>query len=459
MRDDLQCEYACLAEPPRRLFIVYLLLLRSIHTTSGRHPTKREGIVTSAIHHGRWIDDFGFLRSLARTCTTMATTAHGLRFLLIAWLTIEIICFQSVYVEKKGLLTKDSFFELSLSTSDDLSIPSRRDLIECLGSTLLIGAIVASPLTVDAAVVDETDNFGDNWWTSKVSPDLPPAPSLTQPQPHPTDEIVISVSKDELKQNGGLGLELGEVEFRTNIRVYVKSVAPGSMAEKLGIQKNWIVVSVDGKSAERTDVSGVAIMVNRAIKSQGSSAIEFQFRDPIIFQKKLNALSPGEGGEVTTQVAPAGDNTQRNVDGSVKAGRAVTGQSDQRLTVSQLIAPKMCNRGAQTDDLLEISYIGRVLDTGDIFDGSAISINGKGIPGRSNDVSIFFVLGKQPFGQFPPGWDVGLEGICVGERRRLTVPPVLAYGEVGLPRRGIPPNATLQYDVTLVSVNGLATPQ
>jgi hypothetical protein len=28
---------------------------------------------------------------------------------------------------------------------------------------------------------------------------------------------------------------------------------------------------------------------------------------------------------------------------------------------------------------------------------------------RGNDVSTFFVLGKQPFGQFPPGWDVGLE--------------------------------------------------
>jgi FK506-binding protein 2 len=119
----------------------------------------------------------------------------------------------------------------------------------------------------------------------------------------------------------------------------------------------------------------------------------------------------------------------------------------------------MCNRGAQTDDLLEISYIGRVLETGAIFDGSAVKINGEGIPGRGDDVVVYFVLGKQPFGQFPPGWDVGLEGICVGERRRLVVPPALAYGPLGLPRRGIPPNAALQYDVTLVSMNGLAMPQ
>ena len=49
--------------------------------------------------------------------------------------------------------------------------------------------------------------------------------------------------------------------------------------------------------------------------------------------------------------------------------------------------------------------------------------------------------------------------MCVGERRRLLIPPVLAYGKEGVPRRGIPPDATLQYDVSLLSVNGLALPK
>ena len=109
--------------------------------------------------------------------------------------------------------------------------------------------------------------------------------------------------------------------------------------------------------------------------------------------------------------------------------------------------------------MLEISYLGTVVETGVVFDGSAIRINGEAIPGRGNDVSLFFVLNKQPFGQFPPGWDVGLNGMCVGERRRVIIPPVLAYGSVGVPRRGIPPDSTLQYDITLVSINGLAMPQ
>lgn len=313
-----------------------------------------------------------------------------------------------------------------------------------------------------AVMTDETDNFADNYWSSANIPASGRSTS-SDSLPIPTDEIVVKVPKEDLRSKEGIGLELADVEFRTNRRVYVKSVSPGSPAERLGIQKDWIIVDINNETAERTNVQGVATMIYRASRSteDSSDSIEIRFRNPVIFRNQLKSLSSSPPDTVvTTQVAPAGDTTQRNQrDGSVKSGREVTEQSDQRLTVSQLIPPKMCNRGATDDDLLEISYIGRVLETGAIFDGSAVKINGQGIPGRGDDVSLFFVLGKQPFGQFPPGWDVGLAGMCVGERRRLLVPPVLAYGSKGLPRRGIPPDATLQYDVTLVSLNGLATPQ
>ncbi len=277
--------------------------------------------------------------------------------------------------------------------------------------------------------------------------------------------------------HGGLGLELTDFSFRSNFRVVIKTVAPNSLAEKLGIQPGWVVVSVNGADAERTNASGVAIYFSRAVKallndaSTSTSALKLTFRDPSIFRNELenfpsrassSTISNDENGAsitVSTKVAPAGDTTQRNTDGSVKSGASLTEQSDQIVTITQLVPPKICRRRATTDDLLEISYVGTVLETGAIFDGSAVKINGEAIPGRGNDISIFFVLGKQPFGQFPPGWDVGLDGMCVGERRRLVIPPVLGYGSVGIPRRGIPPNATLQYDVTLVSLNGLATPQ
>ena len=60
-----------------------------------------------------------------------------------------------------------------------------------------------------------------------------------------------------------------------------------------------------------------------------------------------------------------------------------------------------------------------------IFNGRAVKIQGEGIPGRGNNISVFSVLGKQPIGQFPPRWDLGLDGMCIGVRGRLIIPPVL----------------------------------
>jgi FKBP-type peptidyl-prolyl cis-trans isomerase len=361
---------------------------------------------------------------------------------------------------KYPILDTDADIKFTIETP--CNTHRRRDFLAF--STSIASAIVwQRPAPANAVITDETDRFADNFWSSS------PLSTKTSPSTStaiPSDEITFSLDKRELERSG-LGLELADVDFRTNLRVYVKSVGKGSYAERLGIQKDWIVVAVNGQSMERTNARGVAQYLAMALQSKGggdnnndnfdSGNVQITFRDPLLFQNKLNQLEPGSS--VTTQVAPSGDTTQRNADGSVKRGRTeTTTKVDQRVTVEQLIAPKSCSRGgAQVGDLVEISYTGRIYETGQIFDGSAVLIDEQGIPGRGNDVTIYFVLGKQPFGQFPPGWDVGLVGMCVQERRRILIPPVLGYGSTGVPKRGIPPDATLQYDVTLVSVNGLST--
>lgn len=49
------------------------------------------------------------------------------------------------------------------------------------------------------------------------------------------------------------------------------------------------------------------------------------------------------------------------------------------------------------------------------------------------------------------GWDQGVEGMCIGEKRKLTIPPELGYGDRGAGGL-IPPKATLVFEVELISV-------
>jgi FKBP-type peptidyl-prolyl cis-trans isomerase len=59
-----------------------------------------------------------------------------------------------------------------------------------------------------------------------------------------------------------------------------------------------------------------------------------------------------------------------------------------------------------------------------------------------------FTLGA---GQVIAGWDEGVKGMKVGGRRKLVLPPQLAYGEAGAPP-DIPPGSTLVFDVELLKV-------
>lgn len=63
--------------------------------------------------------------------------------------------------------------------------------------------------------------------------------------------------------------------------------------------------------------------------------------------------------------------------------------------------------------------------------------------------SFRFPLGE---GRVIRGWEQGVEGMRVGEQRRLVIPPDLAYGDRGTGDGAIPAGATLVFDVELLGV-------
>lgn len=92
---------------------------------------------------------------------------------------------------------------------------------------------------------------------------------------------------------------------------------------------------------------------------------------------------------------------------------------------------------AVAGDTLNVHYTGWLAD-GTKFDSS-----------YDRGQTYAFRLGA---GQVIAGWDQGLAGMKVGGKRRLIIPPSLAYGSSGY--GPIPGNATLKFEVDLVSING-----
>lgn len=84
----------------------------------------------------------------------------------------------------------------------------------------------------------------------------------------------------------------------------------------------------------------------------------------------------------------------------------------------------------------------RVHYTGWLADGTEFESSKGGRP-------LSFRIGT---GTAIKGWDQGVVGMKVGGKRKLVIPPDLAYGSKGSPSGKVPPGATLTFEVELVEV-------
>ena len=112
---------------------------------------------------------------------------------------------------------------------------------------------------------------------------------------------------------------------------------------------------------------------------------------------------------------------------------------EKQVTASGLtIVPVASGEGtAKAGDTVWVHYTGTLQSNGTKFDSSL----DRGEP-------INFTLGQ---GEVIKGWDEGIAGMKIGDKRQLIIPPTLGYGEKGA-GNVIPPNATLLFDVELVEI-------
>lgn len=113
-----------------------------------------------------------------------------------------------------------------------------------------------------------------------------------------------------------------------------------------------------------------------------------------------------------------------------------------RIGVKKAVPAALCTRKTKSGDRLSMQYRGSLASDGSEFDSS-----------YKRNTPFSFVLGS---GQVIKGWDQGLLDMCVGEERKLTIPPNLGYGNRGM--GPIPAGSTLIFDVELVGIEGYTPP-
>ena len=138
--------------------------------------------------------------------------------------------------------------------------------------------------------------------------------------------------------------------------------------------------------------------------------------------------------EATEVPAPEGATTDLSAKPEIAAGE---GPAPTELQYSDIVEGD--GEVAETGDQVTVKYVGAFYETGEEFDSSW---------SRGPDEVLPFGICRQGV---VPGFAVGPTGMKEGGRRRIVIPPELAYGAEGSPPT-IPPDSTLVFVVDLVEV-------
>lgn len=168
-----------------------------------------------------------------------------------------------------------------------------------------------------------------------------------------------------------------------------------------------------GEKKQATEASPAAQEASKAPETAGQTA----------------ASGTEGGGEAPPSPAATDDGKAISTDAQVKTPSG--------LGYTVLQPAKAGSKEAKSGDSVSVHYTGW-LTSGKKFDSSV----DRGQP-------FEFQLGQ---GMVIRGWDEGVAGMKIGEKRKLVIPADLGYGERGAGNGEIPPNSTLIFEVELLGV-------
>lgn len=165
----------------------------------------------------------------------------------------------------------------------------------------------------------------------------------------------------------------------------------------------------------------------------------------VVILQLVDQHNQNKAAESAAQTSSASQAPKNQLQGTKLAGFTPVSSVSKLKTIDTKVGT---GQAVKPGDTVTVNYTGAVAATGVIFQSSLDSLGG-----QPPQPATFKLQAATPSQQgVIDGWVQGIPGMKVGGTRRLLIPANLAYGASPPPNSGIPVNAPLVFDVTLIKI-------